>query len=196
MSKAAADTLEKVSGEFEAEVLADLQTGRKDTLAKVDSGRREAAESAAKLIETSQKQAESLKRQIVGTAELEARNTQLRSLEKAVVDAFERATSEISTSGGEEYERALGRLIQEGLDMIGPRANVMCAPKDRKVVASAVKKLKDAKLTVAEEPLETIGGVVMTTADGSVRFDNTFEARLERMRPALRKEVAAILTGA
>ena len=196
MSRAAADTLEKVSGEFEAEVLADLEAGRKETLAKLESARKEAAESVAKIIETSQKQAESVKRQIVGTAELDARNAQLKSLEKAVNEAFERATNKISSSGAEEYERALERLIQEGIDVIGPRTNVMCASKDRKTVASAVKKLKDAKITVADDLVETIGGVIMTTPDGSVRFDNTFEARLERMRPTLRKEVAAILTGA
>ena len=196
MSTAAADTLEKVSGEFEAEVLADLENGRKETLAKVESARKEAAESVAKIIETSVKQAESVKRQIVGTAELAARNAQLKSLERAVNDAFEQATKEISASGEEEYERALQRLMQEGIDAIGPQARVMCAPKDRKAVASAIKGLSKAKVAMEDEPLETIGGVVMTTPDGSVRFDNTFEARLERMRPTLRKEVAALLTGA
>jgi len=41
-----------------------------------------------------------------------------------------------------------------------------------------------------------MGGVVLTTSDGSIRFDNTFEARLERTKPTLRKDVAAILAGA
>jgi V/A-type H+/Na+-transporting ATPase subunit E len=197
MSKAAADTLEKVSGEFEAEVLADLEAGRTETLSKVESVRKETEESVAKVLETSVKQAESVKRQIIGTAELEARNGQLRSLEKAVLEAFELATNEISKSSGPDHEKALGRLIQEGIDAIGPRARVQCASKDMKAVASVVKKLESkAKVTLDEEPIETIGGVVLTTPDGSVRFDNTFEARLERMRPDLRKEVATILTGA
>ncbi|MDG7008401.1 MAG: hypothetical protein JRN06_09210 [Nitrososphaerota archaeon] len=196
MSKAASDTLEKVSGEFEAEVLAGLENGRKETLAKVESVRKDAAESVVKIVESSLKQAESVKRQIVGAAELEARNTMLRSLEKAVNEAIERATKEISASGGDGYEQALERLIQEGLDAIGPNARVKCASKDRKAVASAVRKLSKANITMEDEPVETIGGVVMTTSDGSVRFDNTFEARLDRMRPTLRKEVAALLTGA
>ncbi len=195
MSKAAADTLEKVSGEFETEALADLEKGRRETLAKVESARKDAAESVAKIIESSLKQAESAKRQIVGAAELGARNAQLKSLEKAVNEAFERATKEISSSGGERYERALERLIQEGLDIIGPRANVRCASKDKRAVASAIKKLSRAKISMDDEPVETNGGVVITTSDGSVRFDNTLEARLERMRPTLRKEVATLLTG-
>ena len=196
MSRAAADTLEKVSGEFEAEVLADLDNGRKETLARVESVRKETAEAVAKIIETSVKQAESVKRQIVGTAELEARNAQLKSLERAVNEAFESATRAISNYGSADYEKAMGRLIQEGLDVLGTHAEVHCASKDRKAVASAVKKLSGkAKVTLDDYPVETTGGVVMTTLDGSVRFDNTFEARLERMKPTLRKEVAAILTG-
>ena len=196
MSRAASDTLEKVSGEFEAEVLADLESGRKETLTKVESVRKDAAESVAKMVESSLKQAESVKRQVVGAAELQARNTLLRSLEKAVNEAIERATKEISASSGDRYERALGRLIQEGLDVIGPNVSVRCAPKDSKAVASAVKKLSKAKVTMDDEPVVTIGGVIMATPDGSVRFDNTFEARLDRMRPTLRKEVAALLTEA
>lgn len=196
MSNAAADTLEKVAGEFEAEVLADLDASKVETLAKVEAVRKEAAEAVAKILDTSVKQAESVRRQIIGAAELDARNSQLKSLEKAVNEAFELASKRISGSSEASYEGAMQRLIQEGLDVIGGKAKVQCAPKDVKPVASAVKKLHGgAKVTLDDEPIETVGGVVLSTPDGSVRFDNTFEARIERMRPTLRKEVAAILTG-
>lgn len=196
MSSAAANTLGKVSGEFEAEVLADLEAGRTEALARVESTRKETVEAVTKILEASAKQAESVKRQVIGAAELEARNAQLKALERAVNDAFESATKQISSSTGATYEEAMQRLIQEGVDVIGPRAKVQCAPKDRKAVASAARKLgAGAKVSLEEEPIETIGGVVLTTPDGSVRFDNTFDARLERMKPMLRKEIAAILTG-
>ena len=196
MSSAAADTLEKVSSEFESEAIGTHESGRKETLAKVESVRKEPTGAVAKIIETGAKQAESAKRQIIGTAELEARNSQLKSLEKAVNEVFETATRKVSASSGDQYEAAMGRLIQEGLDVIGPRAKVQCASKDRKVVAAAIKKLAGKEnVSLEEEPIETMGGIIMSTPDGSVRFDNTFEARLERMTPILRKEVAAILTG-
>jgi V/A-type H+-transporting ATPase subunit E len=143
------------------------------------------------------KQAESAKRQIIGAAELEARNAQLKSLEKAVNEVFDLAVKEVSEASGASYEKALARLISEGVDVIGPKAKVMSSSKDKKAVSSAVRKLSsgNVKLQFDDEPVETIGGVVLTTAGGSVKFDNTFEARLERMRPTLRKEVAGLLTG-
>ena len=197
MSKAASDTLEKVSGEFEAEVLADLESGRKEASAAVEAVRKETEEAVAKILETSMKQAESVKRQIVGAAELEARNAQLLSLEKAVNAAFELATSEVASLSGARHDDAIRRLIQEGLEVIGAKANVSCASKDRHAAASAVRKLgPKARVSLDEETVDTIGGVVLTTPDGSVRFDNTFEARLERMKPDLRKDIAAVLTGA
>jgi len=196
LSKAASDTLEKVSGEFEAEVLGDLEAGRSETLAKIEAVRKETDEAVAKILETGEKQAEAAKRQIVGAAELDARNAQLRSLERAVNEAFELATRRISSESGPAQEKALISLIQEGLDVMGPRAKVQCATKDRRAVSSAIRKFgSKAKLSLDEAGVDTMGGVVLTTPDGSVRFDNTFEARLERMRPTLRKEVAAILTG-
>lgn len=196
MSNAAADTLEKVSDEFEAEVLADLEAGRTEALARIGSVRKETAEAVAKILESSLKQAEAVRRQIIGAAELQARNAQLRSLESAVNAAFDSATRSISRSSGAASEKAISRLIQEGLSIIGQKAKVQCASKDRAEVAAAIKKLgSKTGVSLEEESIDTIGGVVLTTPDGSIRFDNTFEARLERMKPTLRKEAAAILTG-
>ena len=197
MSKAAADTLEKVAGEFEGEALLGLESGRKEALSRVEAARKETAEAVAKILGGSVKQAESVKRQIIGSAELEARNSQLKSRERAVNEAFEGAMGEISASTGADYQEAISKLIREGLEVIGPQARIQCASKDRKVVEAAIKKLTGKENVVLdEEPIETMGGVAMTTTDASVRFDNTFEARLERMKPTLRKEAAAILTGA
>ena len=159
--------------------------------------RKETAEAVSKILETSGKQSESVKRQIIGAAELDARNAQLRSLERAVNEAFDLAARQISTVSGDSQEKALASLIQEGIDIIGPRAKVLCASKDKKAVSSAIRKLgSKSKLSLEEGGIDTMGGVILTTPDGTVRFDNTFEARLERMRPTLRKAVAAILTGA
>ncbi len=199
MNRAAEDTLEKVASEFENEALADLEDARSQAVAKLEAARKEAAEAVSKTLEMSVKQAESIRRQTIGAAELEVRNAQLRSLEKAVTEVFEAAERQTSHASGEAHEQALTRLVQEGLDVIGPRARIQCAEKDKRAVSSALRRLGDSKassLTVEPEAIDTIGGVVLTSHDGSVRFDNTFEARLERMRPVLRKEVAALLTSA
>jgi V/A-type H+/Na+-transporting ATPase subunit E len=197
MSKAATDTLQKVSAEFEAEVLSDLQAGRDQAVQTVQAVRKATSEAVAKTIEGGERQAESVKRQIIGAAELEVRNAQLRSLETAVNEVFDSAVRRVSSLSDSAIESSLTALITEGIDVIGPKAVVRCSAKQRKAVSLAVRRLNKGpvRLTVDEKEIETIGGVVLVTSNGAVKFDNTFEARLERMRPTLRKEVAGILTG-
>jgi len=197
VSKAAADTLQKVAAEFEADVLSDLQAGKEQALQNVQAVRRETAQAVEKTIEGGERQAESVKRQIIGAAELEVRNAQLRSLETTVNEVFDSAVRKVSSLSDSALESSLAFLIREGLDVIGPRAVVHCSANQRKAVSGAVRKLNKGlvKLTVDEKGIETIGGVVLATSNGSMKFDNTYEARLERMRQTLRKEVAGILTG-
>jgi len=196
MSKAAVDTLEKVSTEFEGEVLADLQEGRDQALALIESAKREAAEAVAKILQSGARQADSLKRQMIGAAELKVRNAQLEAMEEAVSGAFSDAVKGIRKVPRERYEKSVARLIKEGVEVIGPKATVSCNSRDKDLVAAAAGRLSKGPvaLTLGPSNLETAGGVVLTSADGNVRFDNTFEARLERMKPALRREVATMLS--
>lgn len=197
LSKASGDTLQKVSNEFEGEVLADLQEGREQSLAIIGAAKKEAKEEVSKILEASVKQAEALKRQITGAAELEARNARLKVLEKAVNEAVAEAVSKVSKLDEKRYEEALARLITEGVQVIGPGAVVSFSSKDRKAVSALLRQpsREHDKLTASEDDLKTAGGVALATSDGSIRFDNTFEARLERLRPTLRKEVADLLSG-
>lgn len=197
MSNATASTLGKVSGEFESELLGELQEGKGQALSTIESSRREANAAVTKILEASVKQVESLKRQIIGAAELEARNAQLKTLEKAVVEVFDSAIKELQGERGQRYEKSLAHLIKEGIEAIGPKASVYCSSKDKKVVQAAIARAGggQSRLVLEEKSIDTIGGVIMSTMDGSVGFDNTFEARLERMKPTLRMEVSAVLSG-
>jgi V/A-type H+-transporting ATPase subunit E len=43
--------------------------------------------------------------------------------------------------------------------------------------------------TLSETPIEILGGVLVTSADGSIRVDNTFEGRLNRLRPQVQQVI-------
>jgi len=197
LGNATEDTLRKVAGEFEGEVMTELQEGREQSIALIQASKKETADAVSKILETSIKQAEALKRQIVGAAELEARNSQLKVLEDAVEEVFSGAVSQIPKLEGKRYEAALKQLLKEAIDVIGPNALVSTNSRDAKEVFSVARGIagEKARLTPGDKRLDTIGGVVLTTPDKNIRFDNTFEARLERLRPILRKEVASVLSG-
>ena len=195
-SAATKNSLEKVAEEFYKEVTAELGEGRTQAFEALERVGRETTEAVAKIIEAVNKQAESLTRQITGSAELRSRNLQLRAIEEAVGEVFETAMAKVAKASPAEYEKAITHLLTQGVEFIGPEARVGCSSKDKKVVSAIIKKLNhdSSKLTLDDEGVRTIGGVVLTSADGTVKFDNTFEARLERLRPMLRREVAELLT--
>lgn len=46
------------------------------------------------------------------------------------------------------------------------------------------------RLTLSSEPLNCIGGVLLVSADRNIRFDNTFEGRMERLGDSLQSAIA------
>jgi V/A-type H+-transporting ATPase subunit E len=47
----------------------------------------------------------------------------------------------------------------------------------------------DKKIRLSAEPIDTLGGVRVTSADGRIRVDNTFEGRLERLRTPIQQAI-------
>ncbi len=192
-------TLDKVTSEVLNEVSAELESGRAAALEEVQAMLKETKGEVAKVVEGSERQAESLKRQIIGSAELEARNKLLRTVEEATIQVFQVALAKISERSSSQHEKALEGLIADGLGVIGKGATVTCNVKDRKAVSSIISELnrrEHAELKLDEKSIETAGGVILSSKDGTIRLVNTFEARLERLKPQLRREVARVLGSA
>lgn len=196
-SSSAKSTLDKVASEFSEEIRGELEDGKKQALEHLRKVQKETDDALAKIMETSARQADSLKRQIVGSAELESRNMQLRALEDSVNEIFAGALARLSKVSPSAREKSLTALIQGGVDAIGGHARVACSEKDNEVVSGVIKKMNSGstRLVLDDKSLDTLGGVVLTSPDGTVKFDNTFEARLERSKALLRKQVAELLTG-
>jgi vacuolar-type H+-ATPase subunit E/Vma4 len=99
------------------------------------------------------------------------------------------------------YRPLLLKSIAQGIDAIpSERVKVALSEKDihrykgTKLLEDALSTMQATKTAVLkDEPIETIGGGVVTSQDGRVRVDCTLEARLELMRPQLLAEISRIL---
>lgn len=54
----------------------------------------------------------------------------------------------------------------------------------------ANKAVPGKRLTLSPDTLNSSGGVLITSADGNIRFDNTFEGRMERLDEMLQASIA------
>ena len=143
-----------------------------------------------RIVADGRKEAEKIERQIVGSADLDVRNRQLLLVQESVDRAFAAAADRIrGAERGEEYSKMIRALLAESVEALGtPEITVACSGGDAAAVRSCLAEFPGSRLS--PEPVDCMGGVRAASNDGSMTFDNTLDARLERLKPLIRKEIA------
>ena len=154
-----------------------------------------------KILDNGKKQSDMRYQQIISEAKMNARRAELGAKEEVIEAAFSKATEiikEKASSGSEEYDNSLSKMIKEAADEIGGKNLIL------QLNEADTKKFKDQLSGVSTfqieditfelgEPIDTIGGAVLKTSNGDIEVNNTIEARLDRFKSLLRSEVANIL---
>jgi V/A-type H+-transporting ATPase subunit E len=95
---------------------------------------------------------------------------------------------------GDGYVRVLEALTREGLEALAePGARVHLDPRDKAVASEFFDGLPGNPELI--DDLDTIGGVIVDSADGRIRVDNTFATRLVRAGEVYRRELYGRLFG-
>ena len=192
----ASSIVDRVVEEAKRELLRSIDEAEKEAMAILDKAEEEAMAEAEKLRRSASRRAEALKKGIVGDASLKARSLRLNFIEEAIEEAVEKALDELSTGSlRKDYEKALPRLIAEGIELVGgEELVVLCNDGDLELVRSIASKMKGKRISV-EGGLDCKGGVVVRSKDGAVIYINTLEDRVERARPVIRKRILELLGG-
>ena len=179
--------LERNSSEFSHSLknsLTDAQKTLSDSLPMLE-------EEYEKIISDGKKEADKIEKQIVGSADLEARNKSLLIVQESVDKVLEKAKEKISNMDrNSEYSTLITKLLTEATSALDTSdVIVFTNSKDRDVVQSAVSNISGAELS--NDLIDCMGGVKVTSKDGSMSFDNTIDARIELLKPLIRKDIAA-----
>jgi len=130
-------------------------------------------------------------------AEHEKRRAAMNAREAAVVSVFEEALHSLREIGApEERRRLLEALVREGIRALGAspvRVRLNAAERELALDSRFPKELDGVPIALDEDATDAVGGPVVTDESGRVVFENTFEARLDRMRETLRRLVANTL---
>ncbi|HZW54778.1 MAG TPA: V-type ATP synthase subunit E family protein [Nitrososphaerales archaeon] len=192
-------TVKKVSDEALAETMQSLAEAKTSAQAIVAKRMGEAQVEVQRIQEQQQRQAEALRRQITGGAEMTARNKSLEIIEENLNAAFAQAMQKLQEfASGREYESALKTMILEAMEQVGGAEFVVTAnSRDQQTLQRVIDQIasqrRSVKISRSSARLgKTIGGVTVASGDGYVMFDNTYEARLERLKPVLRKQIAQL----
>lgn len=193
-------TIDKVLSQKESELILKIDSAYQESLRNLDSSKGKLNSEYLAIIENARKQAENLKRQIVGSSRLSARNNQLILIEDSVRTVFEMVKKRLSSLHEEpDYEKLMKQALLNGLKEMGKNdLSIECNKTDyslvRKVVDSINKEM-GTKMVVANKSIDILGGIRATSSDGTLSYDDSIDSRIERLKPLIRKNIVQVLRG-
>ena len=183
-------TIDKILTQTEKDVLSNIHSALSESNKTLDDSIPKLEREYDKIISDGKKEADKIEKQLIGSSDLEARNNKLLVLEKAVDDVFTKAIEQISnTNRNDDYSKLIATLLDESTKILGTTKVVIYTnSKDKNVVQSLLSKYPGAELS--PESITCLGGITVKSKDGAMKFDNTLDARIQRMKPLIRKEIA------
>jgi V/A-type H+-transporting ATPase subunit E len=203
-SSALEHMIDKVLVQKEAELVSQIDSAYQESLDNLESSRSKLEAERTRIVEAARKQAENLKRQIIGSARLASRNQELVTIESAVNKAFEEAKKKLQASSGtESYKDLLKKMVEESISAVGGSNIVIIEnnKNDAEIVRKAVSELRDTgkmqqqEAEVSDQYIDVLGGIRVKSSDGTMTYDNTLDSRIERLKPLIRKNIAQMLRG-
>ena len=190
--------LDDVAKETETEIMSIINEGFEQARKIIEDSENRTKIDINNISTLQKKESEILSRQILGTAEIEKRNTDLKIIEKNINKVFITALKELNKNKDKNYQKSLNSFLTEGVVLLDDSIlYVSCNKKDRQLIKKIIPTLSkqyDKEIKLNDESIDTCGGVIIRNADSSVSINNTIEERLERMKPELRTEIVRKFT--
>ena len=184
-------TIDKILNQTESNILSSLDSGLTESKQKMDESAKTLEQEYDQIISNGRKEADKIEKQIIGSADLEARNKQLTTVEESIDKVFTKAIEKIANADRSgDYSNLIKTLIEEAIQILGTsEITISTNTKDKDVVQSTISQFSGAELS--SETIECLGGIRVKSKDGTMTFDNTIDARIERLKPLIRKDIAA-----
>jgi len=184
-------TVDKILNQTQVEILTSLKNSFDESIETLSKSQSSLEQEYDKTVDEGRKESEKIEKQIVGSSDLESRNKQLLLVEESVEKVFDIAIEKLkATNRNEEYSKLITTLLNEATEALGTTdVMIYTNSKDQDVVKQTLSKYSGAELS--SETIDCLGGVEIKSKDGSMAFNNTIDARIERLKPLIRKEIAS-----
>jgi len=184
------NTIDKILSQTESNILSSLDSALSESRQKLDDSVITLEQEYDQIISNGRKEADKIEKQIIGSSDLEARNKQLTTVEESIDKVFTKALDEIANADRSgDYSNLIKSLLDESTKNLGTNEVIVFTnSKDKDVVQSNLSQYPGAELS--SETIDCLGGVKVKSKDGAMTFDNTIDARIERLKPLIRKDIA------
>ncbi len=182
--------IDKILNKTQDNILSEIESALTDSQQNLDDSVPKLESEFDKIIADGKKEAEKIEKQIVGGADIETRNKQLIALEESVDKVFSKALEQIANADRSgDYSNLIKTLLTESTQVLGTsEITVLTNTKDKDVVQSVLSQFPGSELS--SETIDCLGGIIAKSKDGAMTFDNTINARIDRLKPLIRKGIA------
>jgi len=189
------------------EILEDAERDARNIISRAEAeaerilkhAKEEAERRYEEIIKKGKERIKDKKRQAISLFELETKNNLLEAKEEIIEEVYDEAIKRLRQyTLTEEYTNCIFRLIREASRQIKSDALIIrLNERDYQILTK--KRLDElsrklgVKIIKSDEKINCTGGVVVTSLDGKIIVDNTFENRLRILKDSLRTKIAKIL---
>ncbi len=182
IDKSAAEEIDKI-----------LSRAKRTAESRLDEARKTAKAETDEILAAGTARAELERRRIISDLSLETKKVTLKARGELVEEALAQVRARLEKARGTpEYRETLKALIVEGIVALDrPEVTVSVSAADAAMANEAFFKEtagecgRQVSITPAADLDEKAMGAIVRTADGSMLFDNTIDARMERLADEL-----------
>ena len=191
MSSGTDKIVSSIMSEAQEKADAIIQDANADVSAITAKAEKTAEAEKVKILENGKKQSDMRYQQIISEAKMNARRAKLSAKEEVIDAAFNQAIGELkvkASSGDDDYEIALSKMIKEAADEIGTNdliihlnetdTNKLKSELSSDVVIDSFQ-LGDVIFTLGN-PVDIAGGAIVKTHDGLDKIEKTIDSISDR----------------
>lgn len=188
--------VDKVISQVKNDLISKIDHTYNEALSRLRSSKDLLEREYNKIIEEANKQALNLKRQIIGSASINARNKQLLIVEDGVNKIFEEVKKRIdSIRDTPQYIDLLTSLLEDAINTINKDMIIECNKEDREMISTILPKLSyPFNIMIKDEPIDILGGLRAYSVDGSIIYESTLDKRIERLKPLIKRDIVGLFT--
>lgn len=192
---------EEILREASEQVASIIAAAKKEATTVVYAARLTSKEEETRWVKETQGRGAQVYDEILAEGKIRTKKEALQKREEIINDVFKEVEKKLRKHAiSKKYKQSLVKLAVDSCKKLGAGQVVIRANKQdsrtlkrsRSKIARAVS--RGASISVSfGEPIPVIGGVKVSTADGKVEIDDTFEGKLRREHDILRMKIARLL---
>jgi len=188
---------QRILSDAKAEAERILKKAREEADLVIEKSRKEAEKRARQIRTEEDEKTARACTQLLSQSRIEARKVYRNARENAINEVFAGAKAELGKiRENPRYPDIFFRLAAEGIRNLGQdRVELEVHPADRPLAEDFIRKWgkNPGECIISTRTVMTNGGVIVSGPGGTVKVNNTVEARLERMEREIAARVARIL---